>query len=277
MMVLGVVFVAVGVGALSTPSNSDPSYRRAWKAVTSGGGPTEKKGPLTPEEREKEWAAKIIENHQRQKNVQKIKNVVDRVSVAVETPPPPKEDKRQKMLMDVFDGRLGKVKLSLRSSAEAMLTIVGEFDAYPTKEPGVVEVRGGGGDECLVDAKRCSKLEFVQRGNQYAITMKRLDDSSFLSVLLDSPTQDAVNRWLQLKSIYEGTNLSRTLLVPEGGNIQAKNKSPVLKNPGPLRPQGGNNVPSTPSKNPSSPLVNSSEKKREVKPKKTEVLIPRID
>lgn len=272
--------------------------------MTSGGGPSDRPGsntPATPEQRERDWAVKIIEQHQRRKKVNDIKGFVERATEGreeqqhqqqenegglVEAPsrPPRTEDKRQRMLLDIFDGRLGKLRLSLRSSAEAMLTIVGDFDAVATSEPGVVVVRGrrsdGDGDgeevECLVDAKRCSALEFVRRTgqdgrDQFAITMKRLDDSSFLSVLLGGgayPSEEAVARWLKLKAIYEGTALARVVLMPEGG---IDSRKPSL-DAGPLRPRAGLTKGSTHTNNADAPR-----QKREVRPVKPEVLIPRIE
>mmetsp|Transcript_2166 Transcript_2166/g.5519 ORF Transcript_2166/g.5519 Transcript_2166/m.5519 type:complete len:229 (-) Transcript_2166:124-810(-) len=227
--------------------------------------------------------------------VNKVSEAVDETAQVAKpppTPPPPQkdEDRRQRMVLDVFDGRLGRVRLSLRSSAEAMLTIVGEFDAVATNEPGVVVVKGrhedddGGGEdvECLVDAKRCSAIEFTQRSDQqgqdqYAITMKRLDETSFLSVLLgggDYPSPDAVKRWADLKAAYEG-NLGKIQLVPEGGI----DRRPSV-DAGPLRPQGG--PPAANGKLPLRPAANAAapdqpRQKREIKPVKPEILIPRTD
>lgn len=282
------LLVSVVGGSVATlrALSADPSYKRAWKAVTSGSPGSDKAGnsPSTPEERERLWAAKIIEQAERRKKVAEIQTVVDKVAEVVEPTPSRPEDKRQRMLLDIFDGRLGKVRLSLRSSAEAMLTIVGDFDAEATSEPGVVVVRGRGVEpeeevECLVDAKRCSALEFTRRtdqeGNdQYAITMKRLDDSSFLSVLLGGgtkPNEEAVQRWIDLKRIYEGSNFGRVILVPEGGAPRADRSQQL--DAGPLRPQGGSAAKGTTVGHP----TEAPRQKREVRPVKPEILIPRIE
>lgn len=239
-----VLLLLVSCSALSNP----PGYDRAWKAVTSGGGPSvPEKGlkELSPEQREKEWAARIIEQHQRAVKAQEIKSVVDKVAEKLAQP----NDSRA-MFLDLFDGGLGKMKLTLRSPTEAMLTATGEFRASKSSnEPGVV-VLNGADVECVVDTKRCSHLDFVKRDapDWYAISAKRPDDTSFLTILLGGdapPTAAAVSGWLRLRDKYDGvsfvagtaaTRQSTPVLRPEGG-LDAPRPPPVSA--GPLRPQGG--------------------------------------
>jgi len=66
----------------------------------------------------------------------------------------------------------------------------------------------GAAIECLVDTRRCAGVDFASRAGSYAITLRRDDDASFLSVLLEAgadgaPVPDAaVKRWRHLRDAY---------------------------------------------------------------------------
>jgi len=256
-----------GVVALSTPAQQSDSPSRRLNYLQSLREKKEQAPPkteLTPQERDMDWAAKIIENHQAMKKDRKpLAQPVRRIPPPASARPPPSQQPTSQaavasnekknnnnnkgaqrrrglplgnrvqlipeianaatgmdvdVLLEIFDGSLGRLRLALRSASDAMLSVTGEFrQAEPTDEPGVLILRGDG-VECVLDAASCASIDFTHRENndssgdnnnkhdQYAVTIKRSDGLSFLSALLgadNSPVDhNAVKRWQYLRDIY---------------------------------------------------------------------------
>ena len=109
-------------------------------------------------------------------------------------------------LLDVFDGSLGRLRLALRSSDDAMLSVTSTFRAESADD--AILLKGHDDIECVLDSRACCAIDFNALGdNQFAITLKRFDNSAFLSALLlssdDAPLDDAVvTRWHYLRDTY---------------------------------------------------------------------------
>jgi len=190
---------------------------------------------LSAEERQKEWAARIIEDHEKRKkeNSQKQpRRGPQRVSIVPSGGPVVVESDASRIvdgesnkevespsdwystLLDVFDGQLGPMRLALRASSEGMLSVIARLKASPAAEEGVIVLRAQG-VECLVDTRRCAGIEFTTRSEndkyvQFAITVKRKDQESFLSALLGEDDSqpippDVAKRWQELRENYGTT------------------------------------------------------------------------
>jgi len=147
--------LVVGAVTVAAFSAQPPSARfggGASKPGVGGGGAGE---PLSKEssaeEREREWAARIIEQHERRKKEVEVQSVVTRVAKKIvprdaaawgdqagllgsidagrrpttrraAADPGAVDPARLALVASIFDGALGRMRLSLRSSSEAMLS-----------------------------------------------------------------------------------------------------------------------------------------------------------
>ena len=198
--------------------------------------------PLTPEERQREWAAKIIEQAEEMRKDRKpLQQPVRRIAPApkpeartlrekqkAKKEPDAKEVQRElgrrvrliperaprrqvvapdlrEALLTVFDGSLGPLRLSLRTEAEAMLSVAATFEASPADEEGVICFTADNA-ELLLDTRKCFSIAF-DNDEDYAITVKRHDNLPFLSAILgtdDKPQDKAIERWHFFRNLYGG-------------------------------------------------------------------------
>ena len=116
-------------------------------------------------------------------------------------------------LADIFDGRLGPTKLSLRSD-DAMMSLSGVFTAYAANKPAsgrdLVALRCANGAEIVIDAARCRDVSFDDRrapdgDAALSVFFSNVDGAPFLSATLDGGggPAAAAARWRELKETYE--------------------------------------------------------------------------
>ena len=123
-------------------------------------------------------------------------------------------------LADIFDGRLGPTKVSLKSG-DAMMTLAGLFSAFvPSKSSNprdLVVLRCANGAELVVDAARCRDVVFDEKARpahggdaagaaSLSVFFANVDGEPFLSAALEdgagAPADAAAARWRELKGAY---------------------------------------------------------------------------
>ncbi|KAH8098899.1 hypothetical protein JL720_1869 [Aureococcus anophagefferens] len=202
-----------------------PSAEPAWASVTSGGAPPAAPNAkplksMSPVEFQKQWASNIIATAGRQKKLGELKQVMGdladkglQVSPSPLPPPPaaapvpeesplppvpaaaplPEVSPGALRLADIFDGRLGPTKLSLRSD-DAMMSLSGVFTAYAANKPAsgrdLVALRCANGAEIVIDAARCRDVSFDDRrapdgDAALSVFFSNVDGAPFLSATLD--------------------------------------------------------------------------------------------